>query len=172
VKSGKVIGIASYLPRSYEGFGGDPKSSAADAVRRFGYRIDKVPAWEPANWPELGAEADQIEQISKFTEDMFNLFESVYNQRDPHFMTERLRGPAMEWQAKLHQKQLSEHDRGNATQTLLTALHFLMRSDVSPIEGRLRYAYFRDQLASEQKVRDRLYKAFADQFASAIQKTH
>ena len=168
VKTGKVIGIATYLTRRYEEFAPNTPEATpsprdktgAVVVRRFGYRIDKVPVWEPVNWGELSREAQQIDQISKLTEDIFNFLAVLHNGGEPQFATDALRRPAMEWLEKLKNHRVGDSDRLSATQSFLNALRFMVRGDVATANGQLRYTYFRNRLAEEQKVRDRLYKAF------------
>lgn len=159
LKTGKVIGIATYLTRRYEQFGSSG-SNGTVVVRRFGYRIDKVPAWEPVNWPELYAEADQLEQISKLSGDIFDFLDALRNDKEPSFATDTLRRPAQDWVSKLRTKNVSDSDRRSATQSFLNALRFMVRGDVDNAKARFRYTYFRNRLSSEEKVRDRMYQAF------------
>jgi hypothetical protein len=164
LKSGKVIGIATYLTRRYEQFSSSG-SNGSVVVRRFGYRIDKVPAWEPVNWGELYAEADQLEQISKLTEDIFDFSEALRSGKEPSFATDALRRPAQEWESKLRAKNMSGSDRLSATQSFLNALRFMVKGDVANARVQFRYTYFRNRLTSEEKIRDRLYQAFDSELA-------
>jgi hypothetical protein len=168
VRTGKVIGIATYLTRRYEEFvsNGQSGKDGAVVVRRYGYRIDKVPAWEPIIWPELYQEANQIEEIGKLTEDIFNFLDALRNKREPSFATDTLRRPATEWLTNIRGHRSSESDRLSETQRFLNALRFMVRGDVGNATGRLRYTYFRNRLGEEQKVRDRLYKEFDSDLAS------
>ncbi|HSI16004.1 MAG TPA: trypsin-like peptidase domain-containing protein, partial [Chthoniobacter sp.] len=164
LKTGKVIGIATYLTRRYEQFGSGGGNGSV-VVRRFGYRLDKVPVWEPVNWPELYAEADQLEQVSKLTEDIFNFLDALRNKKDPTFATDTLRRPAQDWTTKIHTRNMSDSDRLSATQSFLTALRFMVRGDVAVAQTRFRYVYFRNRLKDEEKVRDRMYQAFDSELA-------
>jgi hypothetical protein len=78
----------------------------------------------------------------------------------------------MEWYGKMHKKQSSEADRLNAGRSFLNTLRFLSRADITPLTGHLSYTYFRNQLAAEQTIRDRIYKAFEQQVASHEPKPH
>jgi hypothetical protein len=165
MKTGKVIGIATYLTRRYEQFSSNGGNGDV-VVRRFGYRIDKVPAWEPANWIELSEEADQIEQISKLTGDIFDFLGALHDKKEPNFATDALRRPAADWLGKVRNSKMSDADRLSATQGFLNALRFIVRGDVSNAEARLRYTFFRDELKKEKQIRDRLYQAFDADLAS------
>lgn len=196
VKTGKVIGIATYLTRRYDEFapksanppsntpapyatprprspgvpGGvppstptprtGPKGEGAIVVRRFGYRIDTVARWEPVNWPAFRAEAKQVEEVSRLTEDIVGFLGSLRARSVPQYKTETLRRPATLWLERVRSKQVSETDRVSATQRFLGQLRSMVRNDIQATEASLRYAYFRNDLQDERQVRDQLYEAF------------
>jgi hypothetical protein len=170
VSSGKVIGIATYLTRRYEEF-----SSSGEAVqgrpgggnlkgtivtRRFAFRLDNVPKWEPVNWRLFQTEAQQIRQISAVTEDIFDFLGTIRRREKPSFSTDTLRRPAQQWLDVVEKPRLSEVDKYNATRSFLNTLRSMVRTDIAVAETRLRYTFFREQLAEERTVRDKLYKAF------------
>lgn len=158
LKTGKVIGIATYLTRRYE-------QAGVVTVRRFGYRLDKVPRWEPVNWNEIYAEADQLESISTLTGDVFDFLDALRNGKSPNFATDTLRRAAQDWAARVSSQHVSDSDRRSATQSFLSALRFMIRGDMAAAEGRFRYTYFRQRLQAEAKVRDSLYHAFDSEAA-------
>ena len=170
--TGKVIGIATYLTRRYEAFanaepnaGATPAQDAPGAmvVRRFGFRLDSVKQWQPLNWSAFQGEARIIEQISAVTGDVFDFLDALKKNRPPRFATAVLRRPAENWMTTITRPHVSQADREQATRSFLTSLRSLVQADVSAAQGRLRYAYFQDELRLEREVRDRLYKAFNDQ---------
>lgn len=168
VKSGKVIGIATYLTLRYEEFSSGSSDSVPKGgaqlgrivVRRFGYRLDKVSAWEPVNWATLHAEADQMEAISGLTQDIYNMLGSVRGGKRPLVATAALRQPYKDWTTKMENSRLHPRDRAAATESFLNALRLLVRGDVMEADARFHYTYFRDRLHDEQKVRDRMYQVF------------
>jgi hypothetical protein len=165
IPTGKVIGIATYLIKRYEEFSGQNSQMAKPAVatvRRFGYRLDGIAKWEPVNWAGFHAEAEQLRQISALTSDIFDFLDAVRRRAEPQFGTDTLRRPANEWINTVRRSQVSAADRSRATQNFLSSLRFMVRSDVTAADGRLRYSYFREQLRKEREVRDRLFKAFDD----------
>jgi predicted subunit of tRNA(5-methylaminomethyl-2-thiouridylate) methyltransferase len=177
VKTGQVIGIATYLTKRYEEFSSDkggaaPASSGAKksslgavVVRRFGYRIDNVTAWEPVEWNDFRSEAALMRQISALTGDLFDFLGSLRAKQEPNFATDTLRRPAVEWLAALKTKHVSDFDRQSTTRGFLNSLRLMVRSDVAAAEPRLRYTYFREELKEERRIRDRLYKSFDEQSA-------
>jgi S1-C subfamily serine protease len=162
VPTGKVIGIATYLMRRHEEFGG------GETVRRFGYRLDQIERWEPVNWTVFQGDAEQIRQISSLTADIFNFIEALEKRREPQFETATLRRPATEWLAGIRKTSVSDVDRSRATQAFLSSLRFMVRADVATAENRIRYSYFREQLRKEREVRDRLYKSFDDEVKKLV----
>ena len=163
VPSGKVIGIATYLTRRYEAFAGGDAKAGAVVVRRFGFRLDSVKQWQPLNWAAFQNEAHTIEQISAVTGDVFDFLDALRKKQNPTFATATLRRPAETWLATIRRPHLSEADRDTATRSFLTSLRTLVQADVSAAQGRIRYAYFQNELRQEREVRDRLFKAFDDE---------
>lgn len=168
VPTGKVIGIATYLTKRYEEFAGNAASGGAGnsgtvVVRRFGFRLDSVRTWEPVSWPAFYAEAEQLRQVSKLTADVFDFLGALRSKRSPDFATDTLRRPATEWVQKISRPRQAAADRLSATQSFLGALRQMVRADVTALDGRLRYSYFRDELQKEREIRDRLYKSFDEQ---------
>jgi len=164
-KSGKVIGIATYLTKRYDEFSSWAKRTSSggggnEVVRRFGFRLDSVQTWQPVSWPQFVAEAGRIQAISTLTEEIFNFLGALRTGRSASFATEALRRPATDWLGKIGRARLAEVDRINAMQSFLSSLRFLVRRDVTDADGALRYDYFRGELNKEREVRERLYKVF------------
>jgi hypothetical protein len=162
VKSGKVIGIATYLTRRPDNFA--KGGSGEMVVRRFGYRLDTIPAWEPVNWPVLYGDADHIERIGVLTNDIVKFLISLRNQKEPQFATDTLRRPANEWLAMINSKGISSNDRLSATQSFLNALRSMVRTDVTIAESQVRYTYFRNRLKDEKRDREALFKVFDSEY--------
>lgn len=67
VKTGKVIGIATYI--TTEKHDKLSANSGVAEVRRFGYRLDTVPRWDDLNWQLFQGEAALVQGIETFTDD-------------------------------------------------------------------------------------------------------
>jgi len=78
VKSGKVIGIATYI--TTEKHDKWSKDSGVAEMRRFGYRLDTVKRWDDLNWPIFQSEAATVNNIKAFTEDYFDLWKELKKQ--------------------------------------------------------------------------------------------
>ncbi len=161
--TGRVLGVATYLTKRHEEYG--ESGGPSNVIRRYGYRLDSVKSWEPVNWQAFQVEADRVEKISQLTEDIFNFLESLQKKQTPVFATETLRKPAEEWRQTISQRRLSLQDRRNATQSFLSSLRFMVRSDVVAAESSLHYSFFRDKLQKERVARDEMYKAFDTELA-------
>jgi S1-C subfamily serine protease len=163
VPTGRVLGVATYLTKKHEEYG--ENGGPSNVIRRYGYRLDSVKKWEPVNWQAFQVEADRVEKISQLTEDIFNFLEAVQKKQQPLFATETLRKPAEDWRQTVSRRQLSLPDRRNATQSFLSSLRFMVRTDVVAAESNLHYSFFREKLQKERLARDELYKAFDTELA-------
>jgi hypothetical protein len=153
VKTGKVIGIATYITMRYE----DPTRNRAVAVRHFGYRIDTAATWERLDWNAFRQDAEGVQHVSALTEDAINFFNALRTKHPPNFATATLRGPAMEWMKALKTRGLSSSTRRAFTEKFLRALKEIVALDVLSLEPRLRYTYFRDEMHEQHEIRRRLY---------------
>jgi hypothetical protein len=163
VPTGRVLGVATYLTKRHEEYG--EKGSDSNVIRRYGYRLDSVKRWDPVNWVLFQGDAERVEKISQLTEDIFNFLESLQKKQTPHFATETLRKPAEDWRLTVSRRQLSLADRRNATQSFLSSLRFMVRTDMVAADSNLHYSFFRDKLQKERAARDELYKAFDSELA-------
>ncbi len=72
MKSGRVVGIASYVQtRKHDEIS---KDSGVAEVRRFGYRLDTIKNWQDLNWPVFQREVAQIQGITDFSQAYFRNF--------------------------------------------------------------------------------------------------
>lgn len=163
LSTGRVLGVATYLTKKHEEYG--ENGGPSNVIHRYGYRLDSVKRWEPVNWQAFQVEAERVEKISQLTEDIFNFLESVQKKRQPVFATETLRKPAEEWRQTVSRLRLAPQDRRNATQSFLSSLRFMVRTDVVAAESSLHYSFFREKLQKERVARDELYKAFDTELA-------
>ncbi len=164
VKTGKVIGIATYLSKRNVDF--DDKnqrkdqSGDEDKWRRFGYRLDNVPKWEPVVWGAFQGEAEQLRKIELLTSDLFGLLRQSRLTSTSGIETDALRRPTADWLAVMQRSRLSPADRATANTRFLSELRGLVRNDVVAAEAQLRYSYFRERLQRERQIRDVLYQDF------------
>jgi len=157
VKTGKVIGIATYLTMRRE----DPTKSANVAVRHFGYRIDNASTWEHVDWIAFQQDLDGVKQVAALTTDIFNFLRALQAKRSPNFATETLRKPAEEWMKALRNRQLTVNGRRTVTANFLRALQQMAASDVLILEPRLHYTCFRGEMHVLHEIRQRLYDGFS-----------
>lgn len=156
-KTGRVIGIATYLTVRSERFVGTSGDDETTTVRRFGFRIDNVPQWEAVTWPAFQAEAERMRRIEMLTADIYNYFRG---RTLGGLQTEVLRRAAAEWMSALQKSRSSPADRAAANTRFLAELRGMVRTDVVAADAQLRYGYFREQLRLERQIRDRLYEEF------------
>lgn len=159
MKSGKVIGVASYLTfRKY-----DPATRQADPVtRRFGYRVDSVKTWQPMNWAAFQAQARQMEAVEKLTEDLVAFIKDV--APDGRVSTGMHTNPAIRsridgWLSS-KSRFSSAKDSAAADQNFISFLKSASRADVENLRPQLTYDYFQRQLADEERERGEIAQAF------------
>lgn len=79
LKTGKVIGIASYVKtRKHDDIS---KDSGVAEVRRFGYRLDSIKNWQDLNWVIFQREAAQIQAIEDFSRAYFQFWEDLNDNK-------------------------------------------------------------------------------------------
>ncbi len=160
LKSGKVIGIATYLTmRDMDGLSG----RAVPKVRRFGYRLDSVKQWQPVAWPAYNEEHATIERIKERTHDLAALLREMSRSggvNASHHQNPAIRRPLDKFSEATSAKGLLPTDRARAVKDLMDAMRQASQSDVQLANARLRYDFFRKELSEEQQVRGQFYKIF------------
>jgi S1-C subfamily serine protease len=153
VKTGKVIGIATYLTMRNE----DPTKNRAVAVRHFGFRIDTADKWERLEWNAFQQDASSVKRVSALTDDVMHFLRALETRRPPDFETETLRRPATDWMKALNNRDLTSRGRRAVTETFVRALQQIVAGDVLALEPRLHYTYFRDEMREQHEIRRQLY---------------
>ena len=82
LKSGKVIGVATYLVTNQYDLSTN-QHLKKPVVRRFGYRVDSVKAWQPVNWRLFDLQAAEMENITRLTDDLYDFFRDLDENRGP-----------------------------------------------------------------------------------------
>jgi len=160
LKSGKVIGVATYLTlRDMGALSG----GSAPKVRRFGYRLDSVRQWQPVVWPVYAAEFQAIGKIQERTHDLAGLLRELMRTgrvNAAHFQNPAIRRPLEKFDEAAAGKALVPTDRARAAKDLIGAMRTACESDIADANARMRYDFFRKLLGEEQQVREQFYKVF------------
>lgn len=162
IKSGKVVGVATYVMINKM----DPvtkKPLASPKLRRFGYRIDSVKAWQPINWPAFAAQATTMENIEAMTKDLIKLIVDI--DRTGKITPGLHSNPAIksridDWLGQKH-THMSQTDIESANYNFVANLKALCRSDIISAHASLSYDYFQRQLTDQERDRDALAEGFA-----------
>ena len=193
VKSGQVVGIATFArqerddeagrnppparpadPRLRPGAGGHSPAPAAVRLRRFGYRLDSVKAWQPVAWPEFQAEAALIKKVDERTRDIVALMNDL-NTHQGHFSTGAQYGATVQRPVQDFFDAMSHHpspaDALEARQRLLDTLRRDCQMDLADAQPRLRYDYFQRDLAETGRYREGMAKAFDRAFQAQVNNT-
>lgn len=160
LKTGKVLGIATYLTRRRFAELGEGLESK---VRRFGFRLDSVKKWQPVTWPAYQAEKAEVDKIEASTKDLVRLIEAMRRDttvRPGEFGNSAISRPVRDFLQAMERQKLSAADRGRVTTSFLTSLRSATQGDIAQARGRLRYDFFRRAVDEEAEVRDEMYKLF------------
>lgn len=171
LKSGKVIGVATYLTvKKY-----DPATNEVlrhPVVRRFGFRLDSVKTWQPVNWPLFYAQAGELEKIEQLTADLEKFLIDL--GRNSRVTLGAHSNPAIksridQWQAVKKERKLSPKDMAQVNLNFISFIKSACRADTTAAQPRMTYDYFQRQLASEQQIRGEMAEIF-DKIIKDLQK--
>lgn len=154
VKTGKVIGVATYLV--VQNFDPATKEKVKEPiVRRFGYRLDSVKAWQPVNWAAFSMQASKMEEIETLTDALVDFLRDL---AEDGLLTEGrhthpvLKGRIDSWIEK-RQRRLSIADIKQADANMLSFLKVASRNDVNAARAVISYDYFQRGLDTQQRIR-------------------
>ncbi len=164
LKTGKVIGIATYLTiNNYDA--ATSEKNAKPVVRRFGYRLDNVKGWQTVDWRSFYAQAAEMEKIETLTDDLYDFFRDLQENKGS-VTPERHTNPVIknridQW---LEDKSgnHSAADQNEANANFLSFLKVACQSDVTAARQHMSYDYFQRELAGQQQARDEMTKAFEE----------
>ena len=169
LKSGKVIGVATYLTvKKYDA--ATKEVLKAPVVRRFGYRLDSVKTWQPVAWPAFYAQAAEMQAIETLTGDLGNFLVDL--GKDSRVTAGAHSNPAIktridQWLAE-KKKRLNPRDAATVDQNFISFLRVACRSDTVAAQPRMTYDYFQRQLTTEQQQRAEIADIF-DKIIKEIQ---
>jgi hypothetical protein len=171
LKSGKVIGVATYLITQQYDLTTDKKLQRP-VVRRFGYRLDSVKGWQAVNWLSFNAQAAKMESIEGLTNDLADFFRDLAENNGVVTMG-RHTNPVIstqidEWVASKHPNESAE-DSAEADTNFLSFLKIACQNDVTAAQSQITYDYFRRELADQKQARDEMSKGF-EEIIQAVQR--
>ena len=171
LKTGKVIGVATYLlVRKIDPTTKQPLGTPQ--IRRFGYRLDSVKAWQPVNWVTFAAQAQEMEKIDALTGDLTEFLREIsitHHIHSPQHVNPVIQSriDAFEAQAQLHPL-MSDQDKANVARDFVISLQAACQTDVSIAQQNLTYDYFQRRLAEKQRDRTALAETFGRVMEDAL----
>jgi hypothetical protein len=162
LKSKKVIGVATYLTiRKYDPATKEPFKEPV--IRRFGYRIDSVKAWQAVTWPAFLTQATQMESIETLTKDLVMLIKDM--AQNGHLTPGRhtnpaIKGPIDAW-LNSRLRRMSVKDLATVDQNFVSYLKVASQSDILNAQRTLTYDYFQRQLSDQQQERAEIAGIFS-----------
>jgi hypothetical protein len=162
LKTGKVVGVATYLTVEQYDLA-TFRALKQPRIRRFGYRLDTVKAWQPVNWRAFNAEADQMDTIKTLTDDFYNFFfELALNRKNfvPQWHGDALiRSRVDDWMT-LKSQHPSPEDGAQADANFISFLKTACFSDINASQDEMTYDYFRRDLGDQRLIRGQMAGGF------------
>lgn len=165
VKTGKVIGIATYATlRKMEGFGEDSKFNNVE--RYFAYRLDNINSWRNVTWPAFAKEAGSVEAIHSNTADMWRLAEDIAKDgkiNDWNVHTQRDNAVAVHvstFQKIANSRGLASKEYLEAKKKLLYWLKIEMKKDFNNFNYAGYTQYHRERINSDKADREIIRQYF------------
>jgi hypothetical protein len=159
VKTGKVIGIATYLiQRRYT----ELTNSNEAKVRRFGFRLDSVKQWQPLNWQAFQQDKTVMDRVESTSQDIMRLIKVLQGDKRisaVSYTNSAISRAVGELDAVFAAK-TSVADRTRALQSFFSTVRAATQADIIQARPTLRYDYFARALADETQFREEMYKVF------------
>ncbi len=159
-KSGKVIGIATYLITRQFAELSDRRESR---VRRFGYRLDSVKQWQGVAWANYQAERAEAERVEAVTRDLMRLIDAMRADarvQAGDFGNVGISRAVRDFTLGIEKQKLSAADRSRVTQSFLAAIRSTTMGDITQARQRLRYDFFRRAVDEQAEIRNQMYQLF------------
>jgi len=155
LKTGKVIGLATYLTFSPFDWGTMQMMNSL-SIRRFGFRIDTVKAWQPVDHDKFESEAALISNIEQHTRDIeigVQTLRPGMGQATGWISNEEITSHLSRWRAARAANTSPESVRA-ADASLVDFFKATSAADLKKAQGEITYDYFARQLAQEKQARD------------------
>jgi hypothetical protein len=173
VKSGKVIGIASYVKtRKHDELS---KDSGVAEVRRFGYRLDTIKNWQDLNWPLFQREAAQIQAIEDFSDAYFQFWEDL-NKNKGRISSLSSTNPRIQRHLRNLQRE-SANTRGEkqfqkAVTSFLWALQSEAKQEFLPGRPAPQYWFTKHEWNRQKELREKISKDLGSEVAERNTRTN
>jgi hypothetical protein len=157
LKSGKVIGIASYVQtRKHDEIS---KDSGVAEVRRFGYRLDTIKDWQDLNWALFQREAAQVHAMEDFSEAYFQFWEDL-NENKGRISSLSSANPRIQRHLRTLQRDAAntrgEKDFQKAVTGFLWALQGEAKQEFLPGRPAPRYWFTYHEWTKQKELREKI----------------
>ena len=155
LKTGKVIGIATFHKIVNFGAVEDSKGKVKPIIRRYGYRLDNIKGWQAVEWRSFSAQAAEMEDVEGVTDGLKELllgFEHSGTSLDSNGID----NPVV---AKCIDQWRDHRINGSAAMAnrdFLASVKVLCQTDINTARLHIGYAFFQHKLADQIKERGEL----------------
>lgn len=165
-ENGKVIGIVAFFKQETAD---DPRIAKVQTlvVRRFGYRVDNVKAWETPEWNKFVGQGERFDKVEKRSKDFIELVNSGFNTWNGNEDIGKVMRNARK---NLDNAKSEKEAYGDIARTYGT-LKTLALADVDELSrDTTLYWWWKNNLKETRKLREHLNEAFDKQAREAKQK--
>jgi len=162
LKSGKVIGVATYVLTNQYDLTTD-RQLKEPVVRRFGYRLDSAKGWQAVKWPAFNAQAAHMDSIKTLTDDLADFFRDLAENKGvvtPGRHTNPVIATRIDDWVAARSHNPSPEDIAEADADFLSFLKIACQTDITAAQPQITYDYFRRELADQKQERDAMAKGF------------
>jgi hypothetical protein len=160
VRSGKAVGVATYLKIKPSLSSSGTNVSSENEVRRFGYRLDTVQRWQVVDWTRFYAEADEVRNIENTSDELETAFWDIGSASSSEQARHLYDSPAI--RNAIDQYYLTIKQRpgqaNGAARNLVASLRAVTQSDVAARRS-FTYDFFRRRFEQEQAKRKEIITA-------------
>ena len=173
VKSGKVIGIASYVQtRKHDEIS---KDSGVAEVRRFGYRLDTIKNWQDLNWTLFQKEAAQLQAIEDFSAAYFQFWEDL-NAKKGRISGLSSTNPRIQRHLRNLQRDAANSRGGKEFQKAVTSFLWALQSEAKQefLPGRPapQYWFTKHEWNRQKELRENISKELGNEVAERNTRTN
>ena len=152
VKSGKVIGVATYITREERNL---DEGRLAPTVRRFGYRLDSIKRWEPVRWWDYNDEFQTVEKIHKRSLELLAILTRLHEGKTTHpnaVQDPMIQAPLAKFAQSLRTIQ-TQQGYIEGAEEFVKGLKRASFEDIDIARRRVGYSFFLERLVEEERLR-------------------
>jgi hypothetical protein len=152
VKTGKVIGVATYITREAKNI---DEGRLTPTIRRFGFRLDSIKRWEPVRWWHYNDDYETVEKIHQRSLELLAILTRLREGKTTHPNAVRdpmVQAPLAKFAQNLRTSR-SQKEYLDGAEEFMKGLQRASSEDIDIARRRVGYDFFLERLAEEERLR-------------------